>query len=253
MDATQAIVQQIADEVKARFNEAAPILQDLISKRKGSWTLTTVMEWQDVSSIILTKLYNNFWRYDPTRPLNHWANVVITNELKNLIRNNLVRYLKPCSAANNYGARCSFNEGANRCGWTKSGVQDSSCRFYAAWEKKKKDKYAIATPLSLDDEGPDEGSPRSMHDTLPSDPGNFIDIEGAKKVIDAKMLKLLNKEEGTIYRLLYIKHLSPEAVGKKMGYKKQQNSDIPGYLKLKKSMAKFREMAEGIVSREGLA
>lgn len=253
MPSTEETIKQIEADVAARFNVAAPRLQELIRKRKGSWTLTAVIEWQDVSSIILNKLYTNFWRYDTTRPLDHWANVCITNALNNLIRDNLVKTLRPCLAANSYGARCAFNTGGNGCGWTKSGTQDRSCRYYAVWESKKKDKHAIATPLSLDDGGLDEESPHSFHDTLSSDPGLGLDFEAAKKVIDAKMLNILDKEEATIYRLLYIRHLTPEAVGKKMGYKKQANSDIPGYLKLKKSAERFRKIAEEIVEREGLA
>lgn len=253
MPSTEETVKQIEIDVAVRFNAAAPRLQELIGKRKNSWTLTAVIEWQDVASIILNKLYVGFWRYDPIRPLDHWANVVITNALNNLVRDNLVKILRPCLSANSYGARCFYNEGGNQCGWTKSGVQDSSCKFMAAWEKKKKSKHAIATPLSLDDAGLDESSPHSFHDTLSSDPGIGLDFEGAKKTIDAKMLKLLDKNEATLYRLLYIRNLTPEVVGKKMGYKKQANSDIPGYLKIRKSMERFREMAAYIISQEGLA
>lgn len=253
----ESIIRDINEDLEKRFKEAVPLLQELINKRRNSWTLTSVMEFQDVASIILTNLYQNFRMYDPTRPLDRWANTVISNRLHNLIRDNLVRYLKPCLAANSYGACCSFNLGGNKCAWTKtdgsgSGIQDSSCKFYAAWEKKKQAKHAIATPLSLDDEGPDPDSSTSLHSTLPSDPGNFIDFEDAKKVIDREIVKKLNKEEATVYRLLYIKHLEPAAVGKKMGYKKQQNSDIPGYLTLRKLSAKFENLAQQIIRKEGL-
>ena len=253
MESTEDIIRGIEKEVEKRFTESVPILQGLISKRKNSWTLTSVMEFQDVESIILTKLYRNFRLYDPMQPLDRWANTVITNELKNLVRNHVVSHLKPCFAANSYGAKCAFNEGQNQCGWTKSGIQDSSCRFYANWEKKKKVKSQIASPLSLDAPlGNDDTSDLSLGHITASPAGGFIDFEGSKKVIDIKVIALLTKEEAKIYRLLYIRHLTPEQVGKKMGYRKQANSDVPGYIRIKKIMNKVRALAEQIIYSEGI-
>lgn len=253
MEPNEEIIKEIERAIEKRFNESVPMLQELIAKRKNSWTLTSVMEWQDVSSIILTRLYRNFYLYDPSQPLDRWANTAISNALKNLVRDHIVRYLKPCSAANSYGARCAFNEGQNKCGWTKSGIQDSTCKFYANWEKKKRSKLAIASPLSLDAPIGNSETEMSLGHITPSAPGSFLDIEGAKEIIDVKIVKYLDKEEIKVYRLLYIKHLTPKQVGKKMGYKVQQNSDVPGYLKIRKFEEKVYALASQIIKQEGLA
>ncbi len=239
-------------DIEQRFKAATDQLQELINKRKNSWKLTSVMAFEDVSSIILAHIWQQFAKYDPSQPLDRWANTVITRRLHNLLRDNLYKNAKPCTAANPYGACCSFNRGNGKCGYTKSGEQDSTCRFFANWLKKKQIKHAISTPVSLDDEGTSSDPAPSLYGKLTSPPGNFIDMEAAKKVIDIKIMNKLNKEEATVYRLLFIKHLEPEQVGEKMGYKKQTNSDIPGYLKLKKLSAKFRELAGRIVAEEGL-
>ncbi len=244
-------------DLEQRFKEASTELQQLINKRRSSWKLTSVMDFDDVSSIILAHIWNNFAQYDEAQPLDRWANTIITSQLKNLLRNHLYKDSRPCVAANSYGSPCTFNTGGNGCSWTKtkgsgSGVQDCSCQFYAKWEKKKRDRQAIASPISLDDTGTDGNPITSLHERLSGSPSEFLDYEGAKEVIDKKILPLLDKEEAKIYRLLIIEKLDMKVVGKRMGYKKQKNSKIPGYLILREAKMRFVKLAKTIIDKENL-
>lgn len=230
------------DDLERRFREAVPQLQELIAKRRASWRLTSVMEWEDVASILLTRIWKQFKHYDPTRPLDRWANTLITHAITSLLRDNLYRWARPCIAATSYGDSCSFNTGGNSCAWTKSKVQCAECPIYAKWEKKKQAKFAVATPLSLEDHV-DSSNARSYA---------FVDYDLAKTTIDAKMMKRLTGTERKLYKLLYIKRLEPKEAGRRMGYKLQTNSDIPGYLTQKKMIVYFETVMREILDAEGL-
>lgn len=234
------------DDLKRRFQEAVPQLQELINKRRGSWRLTSVMEWEDVSSILLTRIWKQFGRYDVNRPLDRWANTVITHTITSLLRDNLYRWARPCIAADSYGNACAFNTGGNSCAWTKNRVQCSECPMYKRWENKKQAKFAVATPLSLEDH-------LDTSNNRPVDFGDFVDYGNAKSIIDTKIMLYLNRTERKLYRLLYIKGLEPEEAGRRMGYKLQRNSKIPGYLTQKKLVEKFVLLSRTIIETENLA
>lgn len=226
----------------AFFKENYSQFQSLINKRKRSWRATSVMEFEDLQSVLLTRLYQQLHRYDSNRPLDRWANTVITNTITNILRDKIFKNARPCIAATSYGNPCVFARGCDGCAWTKSGKQDSSCRFYANWEKKKQAKFVVSTPLSME----------AHLDETHSIQSDFLDIDGAKKVIDDKIMPHLNKEEAKIYRLLYIEHLDMKVVGRKMGYKKQKNSEIPGYLILRTAVLRFKELSREIIEAENI-
>jgi len=234
------------DNKEALFKTNYKEIERLVERRKTTWRLTTIA-WEDVSATIIERIWANFDSYDSSKPLDRWVNKLITNTIHNLLRDNLYRVAKPCNAANAYGAPCSYNLGCGRCAWTEkngsgSGMQDASCQFYAKWEKKKQAKFAISTPLSIENHIDESHNIQS----------DFLDIDKAKVVIDEKIMEHLSKDEAKIYRLLFIEHKNPEEVGKIMGYKKQSNSDVHGYLQIRAATIKFKQIAKEIISEEGL-
>jgi RNA polymerase sigma factor (sigma-70 family) len=242
-------------EVVKRFNLAAEDLKIIIAKRRHKWRATSIMEWEDIASELLTRLYQQFHLYDTTRPLDRWANTVITHAIMNLLRDKIYKVARPCisgqapgfSTGSSYGAACTFCRADNGCEWTrkfgsKSGIQDSSCRFFAAWEKKKKAKFSIATPLSI------ENHVNESH----SMPDDFIDIEAAKKVLDDNIKRRLTKEEYRIYVLLYIKHLSLDEAAQKMGFKKAGKEDMKPYLRVRNASIKIKEVSIQVFSEQGI-
>lgn len=224
-----------------------------IERRRPKWRAISVLEFDDVKSILLSRIYQQLDLYDEKRPLDRWTNTVISNGIRNLLRDNVYRDARPCisgkapgcGGGSSYGSGCAYNQGDNKCGWTKSGLQDSSCAFYAKWMAKKQTKFAISAPLSIE----------NHLDEYHTQPGEIVTeewVDEKKKLIDSKILGRLNKEEARIYKLLFIKHLEEEQVGEKMGYKKQANSDVKGYSQIRAIKIKIRQVAEQIISEEGI-
>lgn len=229
------------DETEKLFKLHYPEIKRLIEKRQASWRLST-LPWEDASSIILERIWRKFGLYDPTEPLDRWVNTVITNAIYNLLRDGLYKTARPCIAATCYGNACAFNLGGTKCGWTQSGEQDSTCRFYAEWERKKKSKFAISTPLSIENHIDESHNMQC----------DFVDVERAKKIIDDNIKRRLTKDEYKIYVLMYIKNLDIKEVGKKMGYKKQGDNSVPGYLQIRSARLKIEEVSRQILSEHGL-
>jgi RNA polymerase sigma factor (sigma-70 family) len=234
----------MADDALLRksFCEKSDEIQVLIARRRASWRLTSVMEYEDVSSIILAHVWKEWAKYDPERPLDKWINTIITNQIRNLLRNHLYKHSRPCCAANQYGAACSFNRGGDLCAWTKSGIQDESCHFYAHWLKRKQAKFAVATPLSM----------AAHENETHSKPDDHMDIEGAKKTIDDNIKRRLTKEEYRIYKYLYVEHLSIEETAKKMGYKKRGKEDMRAYMAVRNVSLHIKEVSKAILSENGI-
>jgi len=229
-------------DVKA-FEAKVPELKKILARRRSSWTLTT-LDWEDVENILLTHLWQKFHLYDSKKgPIQNWANTVISSQLKNLLRNNLYRWSKPCITASPSGGNCKFNEGGGSCSYTKSGKQCDECPLYARWLKKKAGLYNIKASLPLDYHD------QEVQNTKMQD---YVDFDSAKKVIDIKIMKQLNSHDAKIYRLLFIDHFSIEEVGKKMRYKKQGSNKVPGYQVIKKLIVKFKAIAKDILEKEGV-
>lgn len=222
-----------------------------IERRRAKWRAVSILEFEDVKSMLLTRIYTQLHRYDEKRPLDRWVNTLISHAIRNLLRDFVFKNLRPCvsgkapgySTGSSYGQGCAYALGDGGCSWTKSGRQDCSCKFYAAWEKKKQPKFAISTPLSIENHIDESHSIQS----------DFMDIEAAKKLIDVKIMHRLSNEEAKIYKLLFIQHLDEETVGEKMGYKKQPNNPVPGYLRIRSAKLKIKEVAKQIISEEGIA
>lgn len=250
----------IDPSLERRFKEAVPELQRLINQRKSSWKLTSVMEFSDVASIILTYIWRSFSQYDPSKPLENWTNTVITTQIQNLLRDHLYKHSRPCVAATSYGSTCSFNTGGNGCSWTKtnakgsgSGIQDSSCWAYAKWEKKKRDKHAILSPLSLDDTGHESDPTTSLYERIPSHLGYLFDVDAAKQVIDENIVRRLDEQGNKIYRCLYIDRLSIDETVTKLKMKKKNKGDMRSYMIVRSVSLKIKEIVKQIISEQNLA
>ncbi len=222
-------------------------IQTLIAKRRHKWRATSIMEWEDVASQLLTRCFRQLHHYDTTKPLDRWVNKLISHAMMNMLRDNVFKLAAPCtsgqapgfSTGSSYGRGCACYLGAGRCAWTKSGVPDTTCSFYASWLQKKHTKFAISTPLSI------ENHVDEYHSTQ----DDFLDIEAAKKVIDENIKKRLTKEEYRVYIYLYVKHLSMEETMKKLGFKK---NDQKNYMRVRNISILIKETAKAIVSEQSL-
>lgn len=222
---------------KPTFESLISTIEAQIEKRRGSWRLAS-LPWEDASQMILTRAFIKYHTFDPKKgEFSHWLSRLITNERINILRNNHLKWSRPCIQG------CIHNTGGDSCDRTKSGKQCAECPFYKKWIDRKESHYAIEQTLPLENHVQEVNSIQS----------DFIDIEGAKGVIDLKMKEKLNKHEYMIYKLLYVDGKSEKEVGKLMGYKKTNSRMHAGYQNILKTRKKVLEMAKEIIAEENLA
>ena len=224
-------------EPKKTFEQYLPEIQLNIHKRRGSWTIPS-LEWEDVSQILILKLFNKFDKYTPEKgPFEHWMNKLISNTLANLIRDNFAKYSKPCNSG------CVFYEGNDDCAYTKSHKQCIECPLYKKWTRKKQQQYNMVTSVSLEDHSNETYQ-------VENDLTNF---EMSKHIIEDRLKEHLSEKEWKVYVLMFIDHKPLEFIGKKMGYSLLASSHIPGYQELLRLKRKFIDLSREIILDEGLA
>lgn len=230
--------------VKPSFEEQYPFIVKQIEQRRRKWTLTT-MEWQDAASILAVRVYRKYHLFDPTKaPFEHWLNRLLSHAIKNLLRDNLLRWQRPCIR----DGGCVHNLGMGHCSYTKSGNQCVECPLYATWKSKKEAEYNVRSSLTLENHSQEVSNLQ----------GDFLDIEAAKKVIDERMLKRLTAWERRVYRCLFVKHMTPletAAVLKAVAAKRKrplEPTDAVEYQEVLAIQKSFKAMMITIIHNEDL-
>ena len=203
-------------KAKIKFEDYIEQIDAEIKKRRSKWNLTALswMDFDDVSQILRIHIFKKWHLYDTKKPLNPWINRIISNQIKNLIRNNYGNYCRPClkCAAAEAGALCYIY-----------GKQSEACPLFANWSRTKKQAYNAKLPVSINDHT------YEINSTEYSD----IDILGVMDKISAKMEEVLKPAEWKIYQALYIEHMSEEDAATLMGYKTNEKNRVPGYKQIK--------------------
>ena len=204
------------DHPKPTFEESIVAINTEIIKRRGKWNLTILawMDFEDVAQILRIHIYKKWHLYDSSKPLAPWINRIISNQIKNLIRNNYGNYCRPC-------LKCAAAEGLDLC--SIYGKQDGGCPLYANWEKTKKSAHDAKLPLSLEDHSQE----------VFNRPADGVDIEDAGRRLHKEMKKTLKPVEWTVYEHLYINNGSENELAKIMGYKTTEKNRSPGYKQIK--------------------
>ena len=201
---------------KKTFEECIKSIDVELSKRKNRWNLTSLswMDYDDVSQIIRIHIYKKWDMYDQSKPLAPWLNRIISNQIKNIIRNNYGNYARPC-------LKCAASDGEDGCDIYKK--QSNDCPLYAYWFKNKKRAHDTKLPVSL------ENHPQEVYNK-PSDSFNIeIEIESLHK----NMKKILKPIEWRVYDLLYMQNKNENEVAKEMGYVTSEKNRQPGYKQIK--------------------
>jgi len=191
--------------MKEAFEDKREDLDQLLLKYRPKWQLSALawLDYDDVCQIIRLHVYNKWHLWDQSRPFKPWASMIISNQIKNLIRNNYTSFAKPC-------LRCQYNMGGKLCDWTKSGDQDRTCADFNKWKKKKERAYNIKLPLTLDD-GVATQNTSSIKDQL--------DYKLSSGRLHELVMKQLSERHKAIYAMLYIEHKDETEVAKKFGFK----------------------------------
>lgn len=201
---------------KPSFEDKILDINTEIRKRKNKWSLNALnwIDFDDVSQILRIHIYKKWHLYDPIKPLAPWLNRIISNQIKNIIRNNYGNYSRPC-------LKCAAAEGSDLC--KIYGKQDGSCPLYAAWQKNKKTAYDLKIPVPLENHSQE----------VCNIPQDDLNIEKCIQLVHTKMHSTLKPIEWKVYKYLYIENQNEEDLAKLMGYKTNEKNRSPGYKQIK--------------------
>ena len=234
----------MAKKAKITYEESYCILEEELNKRRGKWFLTSLawIDFDDVKQIISAHIYKKWEQWDQDRPLRPWLNRIISNQLKNILRNYYSNYAKPC-------LNCPFNQSGvteenevGLCGFTESKMQCNECPLYAKWEKTKKSAYDIKMAVTIENHA---------HE-IKSSSGTSFEIEEAQKRLHEEMRKILSEKNFQIYKMLFIKNMTDEQVAAKLGYKTTETGRKAGYKQIKNLKKQFKAKAEKILKTKDI-
>ncbi len=214
------------------FEDCILVIEEEIRKRKSKWNLQSLawMDFEDVSQIIKIHIYNKWHLYDAKQPLRPWLNRIISNQLKNLIRNNYGNFTRPC-------LKCAAAEENEGCKLFKKQCID--CPLYEYWNKNKKDAQNLKIPISMDYHSIEVKN-------LSYSTDNF---ESNKNKLHKKMLSILKPLDRKVYELIYIQHKSDEEVAQIMNYTTSEKGRPPGYKHIKNIKKSIIEKVKKVLEK----
>lgn len=205
---------------KIQFESIIDLIDTEISKRKHKWTLSAInwMDFDDVAQIIRFHIYKKWVLYDSSKPLLPWVNRIISNQIKNIIRNNYGNYARPC-------LKCAAYVSDSSC--RIYGDELSSCPLFLNWSMNKKNAYDIKMAFSIED--------HPYEITTPCE--EPIDINKSTQSLHQIMKKILKPIEWQVYELLYVRQKSEEQACKALKLKFDKKSKT-GYNKQLRNIQK---------------
>tara|TARA_B100000700_G_C14630773_1_gene662693 strand:- start:3 stop:713 length:711 start_codon:yes stop_codon:yes gene_type:complete len=214
-----------AHKIKPTFEESFDFINQEIRKRTGKWSLSSLnwIDYDDVSQIIRLHIYEKWHLYDVNKPLGPWLNRIISNQIKNLIRNHYGNFTRPC-------LKCEAADGEASCKIYKE--QCSDCPLYEKWERSKKSAYNIKIPLALEDHSFEVNSIKI---------NDASTLENNIKKLHFKMKEVLRPNEWIVYETLYVENLDEQEAAERLGLKSNERNRKPGYKQIqniKKSILK---------------
>ena len=162
--------------------------------------------------------------WDQERPLEPWIGRIISNQIRNLLRNHYGNYTNPCTLThlpNHHKVYCAV------------------CR---KWEKSKKIGLGLKIPLSTEDFA------KEIHNRSYLD----FDFPSSLGKLDSHMKGKLSVVHYRAYRMLYFERKTEEDVAKYMGYKISPEKNKLGYRQVKNLKKKFLNMALDILKNKDI-
>lgn len=203
-------------KIKPTFEECYPVIISEVNKKKYKWTLSSLswLGWEDISQIILIHINEKWCQYDQSKPLQPWLSAIISNQIKNIVRNNYSNYTRPC-------LKCKAAEPGDSCKIYQE--QSSVCPAFEVWEKRRKSAYDVKLPVSI------ESHINEVHQ-MSEGPAT---LERNIELVHNKMKEILRPLEFKVYEGLFIKNESEEDLAKRLGYISNEKNRLPGYKQIK--------------------
>lgn len=219
------------------FEDKSDIIAKAINRKRNKWHLSAIawMDFDDVSQIIKLHIYKKWSMWDQDKPLEPWIGRIISNQLKNLIRNNYTNYVRPCLS-------CPHNGGEDHCTISPNGLQNNFCVLYAKWEKQKKTGYNLKMPVTI------ENHKQEIEQTVDNNFFSFSSVE----ILNIEMQKHLTPKQFSAYIMLFFEEQDDEHVAKFMGYKTNEKNRMIGYKQIKNLKKLFKEKALEILKNNDI-
>lgn len=230
---------------KKKFEEMYEIIDKIIKKRKYKWQLNAItwFDFDDIEQIIRLHIYKKWSLWDQSRPLEPWVSRIVTNQLRNIIRNNYTSFAKPCLS-------CPFNQNKNiekyselSCGFTPSKTQCNECPLYAKWEKTKKNVYDIKMTVSVENH---------KNYVFNQELNNDYNYEIAEDKLHQMMKNDLSDKQFFIYKMFFIDNLSDDEVAKILKFKTTEKGRKAGYKQIKNLKKAFLLRAKELLKNNDL-
>jgi len=201
---------------KQSFESRIDEIDSEIKKRRSRWRLSSLswMDYDDISQILRIHIFKKWYLYDENKPLAPWLNRIISNQIKNLVRNNYGNYARPC-------LKCAAAESDSLC--TIYGSQGTDCPLYVNWVRTKKAAHDLKITVPIE----------NHHKEIHSQEYDVSYTEMSVVKIHNRMKQVLKTLEWKVYNFLYIQNFSEEKTAKLMGYKTTEKNRSPGYKQIK--------------------
>lgn len=214
------------------FDENSTIIDEAIKKQKNKWQLNAInwFDFEDVSQIIKIHIYKKWHMWDQERPLEPWIGRIISNQIRNLVRNHYGNYVRPC-------VNCQFNTGENGCSVTSSGIQDNQCKLYDKWTVFKKTGLDLKITLSTE----------NHTNEISSKIDNNFSYDLSIDRLNQHMKAQLSESYYTAYHMMFFENCTEEEIASYMGYKTNEKKRKAGYRQVKNLRSVFQKKAEEII------
>lgn len=221
--------------IRPKFEDCIGVINEELTKRKNKWTLTSLpsVSYEDIEQIIRLHIWKKWHQYNPEKPLDRWVGTIITNQLKNLVRNNYTNYARPC-------LRCKAAIDSDGC--AIYGKQCDNCPWFAHWKKYKEPAIFVKLPVSMENHS---------NEVLNISNSQNYPLEDMEK-LHIIMKKILKTVEWKVYKGLYIDGLSEVQIAKKIGFISNEKRGVPGYKQIFNIKKEIVKKARKYINVNGL-
>jgi len=216
-------MEALPPENRDLFQQHEQLINKEVDKRSTRWRLDALIyiSWPDVRQMLLMHVARKIHLWNPEKsPLSHYLNRMLSNQIKNTLRNLYGSFQNPC-------IKCPHNLGGDRCSAFIT-QKNLACELFSHWEKNKRYKQEIAFAQSADANIPGEDN-NNLKRELISRPCNFLDFDKKIPEFNNLLKQKLRPLEWKAYTLLFIEHLTDLQAARQLNYSTDGGKTSTGY------------------------
>lgn len=185
-----------------KFNQYQKEIIKVLDSKQSFWHLHAVVykDWLDIRMEIMAHIFHKIHLFNPEKSeIGAWCNTVISNQLKNKLRNEHGSLLPACHTCPN---DCEFKH------------LSEDCPKYKEWEVTKKAKFDVRHSVSL------EHHTQEVFDR----PDLQLDYNKLSKELFDRVKPLLTDQEWRVCYWAYVKHKEDDEICNKLGFRTKKKA-----------------------------